>query len=98
MMDKFYEQVLPGKKSRSEALREAQRYLRREVTIGSIRSEWLNETMIEKLAAGNEKVRLRLEWWRDSDDELRPFRDPFYWAPFILHGETGPLPPTANPA
>jgi CHAT domain-containing protein/tetratricopeptide (TPR) repeat protein len=91
LMDRFYENLLERGMGRSEALREAQRYLRREVTVGGIRAEWLNEEMISKLAGGNPKVRERLEQWRDSPDDVRPFREVFYWAPFILHGETGPL-------
>jgi len=91
LMDRFYENLIDQKMGRSDALREAQRYLRRDVTVGGIRAEWLNEEMISKLAGSNPKARERLEQWRDSPDEVRPFRDVFYWAAFILHGETGPL-------
>ena len=91
LMDKFYENLLEQKMARSEALREAQRYLRRDVTIGSLRKEWLNEEMIERLTGSNSKARVKMEEWRDSSDDLRPFRDVFYWGAFILHGEAGPL-------
>jgi CHAT domain-containing protein len=91
LMDRFYENLLDRKMGRCEALREAQRFLRRDVTVGGIRQEWLNEEMIAKLAVGNAEARERLKKWRDSPDDARPFREVFYWAPFILHGETGPL-------
>jgi CHAT domain-containing protein/tetratricopeptide (TPR) repeat protein len=91
LMDRFYENLLGRRMGRSEALREAQRYLRRDITVGGIRAEWLNEEMVRKLAIGNPQTRRRLEGWRDGPDEVRPFREVFYWAPFILHGETGPL-------
>ena len=95
LMERFYESLLEmkdGRKiGRKEALRDAQRYLRSEVTVGAIREEWLNDEMIERLAAGNPAARERLEYWRRRPDQYRPFRDPGFWGVFILHGETGPL-------
>jgi CHAT domain-containing protein len=91
LMDRFYENLLEGGQSRSEALREAQRYLRRDVTVGKIRVTWLKDAMIERLAAGNQEVREQMQQWKNSPDERRPFGSSYYWAPFILHGDTAPL-------
>ena len=93
LMDRFYENLLNRKPrmDRSEALRQAQRWLMRHTRIGDIREEWLNEAMIARLAGNNEKARNRLERWRDSPDDLRPFREVVYWGAFTLHGEAGPL-------
>jgi CHAT domain-containing protein len=91
LMDRFYENLLERKLGRSEALRNAQRYLRREVTVGDIRGEWLSDERIERLAGSNEEAREQMLKWRASPDDLRPFRDVSYWGAFILHGETGPL-------
>jgi CHAT domain-containing protein/tetratricopeptide (TPR) repeat protein len=96
LMDRFYENLLKPatdaeRMSRSEALREAQRYLRKEVTIGQIKAEWLSDEMIARLAQGAAEVRKRLQWWRNQSDDFHPFREPYYWASFILVGQTGPI-------
>jgi CHAT domain-containing protein len=91
LMNRFYENLLERKMGRGDALREAQQYLRKKITIGTIREEWLNDEMIEKLAGGNMHVRARLETWKLSSDGVRPFGDVYYWGAFILHGATEPL-------
>jgi len=75
LMDRFYQNLLERGMGRREALREAQRYLRREVTVGGIRSEWLNEDVIAKLAGGDasaraEVLRNRIRQTGDADGKL----------------------------
>jgi tetratricopeptide (TPR) repeat protein/CHAT domain-containing protein len=91
MMERFYQNLLNRRMGRAAALREAKMYLRRDAKVGVIRDEWLNDEVIDRLSK-NEAERRRLEYLRSQPDDFRPFREPRFWAAFILHGDVGPLP------
>jgi CHAT domain-containing protein len=97
LMERFYDNLLNRRDSRgqafgrSEALREAQ-FHTRGVTIGQIRDRWLNAEMIERLSAGNPKVRRELQELAQEPDDYRPFTHPLYWGAFICQGDPNPLP------
>jgi CHAT domain-containing protein/tetratricopeptide (TPR) repeat protein len=92
LMERFYQNLLERKMGRAAALHDAQLYLRRDAKVGVIRDEWLNDNSIDRLSHGNSAQRTRMEHWRSQPNDYRPFREPRFWAAFILHGEAGPLP------
>lgn len=89
LVDRFYERLLAGA-AKGEALREAQRYLRT-ATLSALRDRWLSAEMQERLAAGDPQRRHRLAALAAMSDDAQPFAHPYYWAGFILQGDTGPL-------
>jgi CHAT domain-containing protein len=97
LMERFYDNLLNRRDSsnrpfsRSESLREAQ-FHTRDVAVGQIRDRWLNAEMIERLSAGNPRVRRELQELAQEPDDHRPFTRPLYWGAFICQGDPGPLP------
>jgi hypothetical protein len=95
-MDRFYENLLTHGLDRDLALRDAQRATR-DATVGELRAEWLSETMIERLAAGDAGARRGLDELTRQRDGHRPFAHPFYWGAFICQGDTAPLTESTLP-
>ena len=96
LMDRFYGNLLERGLSRSQSLREAQRYLREELTVALLRTEWLTNARIESVAAQDDSVRTHCETWlqwcnASRDDTDVPFHESLYWAGFVLVGDPGPL-------
>jgi CHAT domain-containing protein len=83
LMERFYNNLLNRRDSlnrpfsRSESLREAQ-FHTRDVTVGQIKDRWLNAKMIERLSAGNPKVRRELQELAQESDDHCPFTYPLY--------------------
>lgn len=82
LMDRFYENIIEGKSNYGEALREAQRYLRR-LTVGNMREKWLTKEMEEKVPEAYKEL---LEDLRIQSNDFKPFEDPYYWGGFICQG------------
>ena len=91
LMERFYDNLLTRTMPRDEALHEALTYTR-DRTIGTLRAEWLSPEMIEQVAAGNAKVRERLQDLAAQPDDHRPFSHPYFWGAFICQGDPSPLP------
>ncbi len=90
LMERFYDNLCNRHFGRSESLRDAQFYTR-DATVGQIRSRWLNDETIERLAAGDEKTQEYLEWLERQPDDYCPFVHPLYWGAFICQGYDGAL-------
>lgn len=98
LMDWYYQNLVQGdaagrRMGRSEALWDAQRRLRSQLSVGSIRQEWLSSERIARIADSHPEMRARLEELRNSHDDTLPFSDPIYWAPFVLYGDASELSP-----
>jgi CHAT domain-containing protein/tetratricopeptide (TPR) repeat protein len=96
LMERFYHNLFDQCLSRAEALRDAQRYLREELTIAILRDEWLTDDRLAAVAATDASIRERYQSWSawcaaHTSIEQRPFREPWYWAGFVLVGDLGPL-------
>lgn len=90
LMTRLYENLIEARMPRDEALRQAQHYLR-QLSVGQLRDRWFNIESVRRLAASNTTVRVAVDQYLAQPDTYHPFDHPYYWAAFILLGETSPL-------
>ncbi|MGH8489578.1 MAG: CHAT domain-containing protein, partial [Gammaproteobacteria bacterium] len=95
-MSRLYENLIDARMHRDEALRQAQCYLR-QLTIGQLRDRWFNTERVKHLADDDAKARTGIEEYLAHADPYRPFDHPYYWAAFILLGNTTPLVQDCQP-
>lgn len=89
LMTRLYENLIEARMPRDEALRQAQHYLR-QLSVGQLRSRWFNTESVKRLA-DDANARAAIEGYLAHADPYQPFDHPYYWAAFILLGNTTPL-------
>ena len=89
-MSRLYENLIDARMHRDEALRQAQRYLR-QLTIAQLRVWWLSTKIFDRITDHKMTVRAALEPYLTQPESYQPFDHPYYWAAFILLGNTTPL-------
>ncbi|MGH8514386.1 MAG: hypothetical protein ACREV8_10705 [Gammaproteobacteria bacterium] len=61
------------------------------LTMGQLRARWFNTESVRRLADHDAKTRTAIEGYLAHADPYQLIDDPYYWAAFILLGETAPL-------
>ncbi len=88
LMERFYKNHLEENKQPAAALRDAQRWLRDDLTAGDLQSRFSAER--KKLLAGHrfsaDMVIQQYRRFAEMDPDDRPFKHPFYWAAFTFSG------------
>jgi len=90
LVTRLYENLIEARMHRDEALRQAQHYLR-QLSVGQLRDRWFNTESVRRLADDHAKARAAIEGYLAHADPYQPFDHPYYWAAFILLGNTTPL-------
>jgi len=96
LMTRLYENLIEARMPRDEALRQAQHYLR-QLSVGQLRSRWFNTESVKRLADDDANARAAIEGYLAHADPYQPFDHPYYWAAFILLGNTTPLVQDCQP-
>jgi len=90
LMQRFYYNLVILNLDRSEALRNAQIYIR-DVTVGEIKEQWLSKRILKRLSGGNENVMHDLQRLKKSPDNRCPFTECIYWGAYVCQGDIGRL-------
>ena len=96
LMTRLYENLIEARMHRDEALRQAQHYLR-QLSVGQLRDRWFNTESVKRLAYNPANARAAIEGYLAHADPYHPFDHPYYWAAFILLGNTTRLFTIASP-
>ena len=88
LMERFYNNHLEKNRPPAAALRDAQRWLRDNLTAGDLRSRFSAERrkLLASYRFSSDLVTEQYRRFAEMDPDHRPFEHPFYWAAFTFSG------------